>query len=81
MSSVINKPAILAVQSDTKKLEINALSVTFVIAVLLSGANDDNAPIIIPIEAGFVKLQIANVAIAEDLSYTIIKKGKNKIVV
>jgi len=34
---------------------------------LLSGAKADNPPIIIPMEAGFAKLQIANVAIAADL--------------
>jgi len=37
-----------------------------VIEDLLSGAKADNPPIIIPIDEGLAKLQIANVAIAAD---------------
>lgn len=74
----INKPATLAVMSVTKQPDINALRTTFVIAGLLSGANADNPPTIIPIELGLAKLHIANVAIAADLSY---KRKINKTIV
>lgn len=69
ISSVINNPAILAVQRVTKHPDINDLKTTFVNEDFLSGASADSEPIMIPIEAGFAKLQMANVAIAADLIY------------
>jgi hypothetical protein len=57
----------LAVQSVTRHPETKAFRATFVNDDLLSGAKADIPPIIIPIEAGLAKLQIAKVAIAADL--------------
>lgn len=56
----------LAVQRVTKQAERKALNATFVMEGRLSGANADSPPITIPIEDGFAKLQIANVAIAAE---------------
>jgi hypothetical protein len=58
----------LAVANVTRHAEIKALTATFVTSDLLSGANEEIAPIIIPTDAGFAKLQMANVAMAEDLN-------------
>jgi hypothetical protein len=68
ISSVINSPAILAVISDTKQPDTNALKATFVIDGRRSGASALSAPIMIPIELGLAKPQIAYVAMAADRS-------------
>jgi hypothetical protein len=67
MSSVNSKPAMLAVIKVTKQAASKARIATLVIAGRLSGARAERPPIIIPIEPGFAKLQMANVAIADDL--------------
>lgn len=64
---MISKLAMLAVQRETKHDEAKLLNATFVIAGFFSGHKAVRQPIIIPIDPGFAKLQIANVAIAEDL--------------
>jgi hypothetical protein len=69
ISSVINRPAILAVSNDTKHPQINARKATFVMDGLLSGLSALKIPIKTPIEAGLANPQIANVAIAADLGF------------
>lgn len=62
----------LAVINVTKHAETKALKATFVIEARFScAAKDDKAPIIIPIDAGFAKLQIAKVEIADDRAFKI----------
>lgn len=68
ISSVINNPAILAVISDTRHPEMKALKATFVMDGRRSGARALSAPIIMPIELGFAKPQIAKVAMADERS-------------
>lgn len=68
ISSVISSPAILAVIKDTQQPDTKALNATLVIEGRFSGASALRAPIIIPIELGFAKPQIAKVAIAADRS-------------
>lgn len=58
----------LAVHKVTKHAAVKALRTTFVKEVRRSGQSPDNAPTITPIDAGFAKLHIANVAIADDLN-------------
>lgn len=67
ISSVINRPAMLAVTKVTKHAEIKARTASFVTSGLRSGARAEIPPIMIPTEAGLAKLQMAKVAIAEDL--------------
>lgn len=76
ISFVISNPAILAVIRDTKQPEMKARNATFVIEGRFSGARALKAPIMIPIELGFAKPQIAYVAIAADRSC----KQKDQIV-
>lgn len=58
----------LAVTRVTKQADKKARNATFAIDGLLSGARAESPPTKIPIEDGFAKLQIANVAIAADRS-------------
>lgn len=54
----------------TKHEEMKALNATFVIEARFScAASEDRAPIIIPMDAGFAKLQIAKVEIADDRAF------------
>lgn len=58
----------LAVTKVTKNDEIKARKATCVATCLFSGANAEIAPIIIPTLPGLEKLQIAKVAMADDLA-------------
>lgn len=68
ISSVINKPAMLAVMRETKLPETKARNATFAIDGLRSGASALSDPIMIPMELGLAKPQTAKVAIAADRS-------------
>ena len=59
ISSVISRPAILAVRRDTIDPAMRARNATLEIDGRLSGASELNSPIIIPIALGFPKPQIA----------------------
>jgi hypothetical protein len=49
----------LAVQRLTKHAATNARNATFVITGRCSGASEEKPPIMMPIEDGFAKLQMA----------------------
>jgi hypothetical protein len=59
ISSVMRRPAMLAVMSDTKQPDTKALNATFVIVGRRSGASALRAPIMIPIELGLANPQMA----------------------
>jgi hypothetical protein len=59
ISSVIRRPAMLAVINDTKQPETKARKATAVMDGLRSGASALKAPIMMPMELGFAKPQMA----------------------
>lgn len=58
ISSVIRRPAMLAVTRETKQPAMKARNATFVIECLLVGASALKPPIMMPIELGLAKPQI-----------------------
>lgn len=73
ISSVIKRPAMLAVVNETAHPVMKALSATLVIDGRLSGAKALKAPIMMPIDDGLANPQMAKVAIAADRGCKLIK--------